>query len=724
MIPIYRFKLGFDDSTPFLVHPVYKSDLAIKSEKETGQRFFRRKMSGKLVFIGEEFAAIMAEGFGTVYHVFMEISDNGGLTWTAYWHGKFMRTDCTINLDEKTVTVQPNVIDEYTDIMNAWDKEYNLIELAPAIDRVGIWKRAALQVYLLGDSKLTFIVNGLSFEQDVDDDKDLGELVTNMHFGQNGRNRELHMTLNGVDYNMYEGILPFNDDVVYNVRYNCEDGQTYVYNTRDLDVGSSQGMRRYQIRRTSDDMVLWEYLDTTAPYDDEMEFDLEPKNGSVGTMHCKVYERTVLTRILLDVETYNGFDTYPLTSNDFCYDNRNYRRCFPANISGADVFVVNNEYSPTPTEWGRNNDGLYFVKPTSLDPMEFYPIGRSQWIYTSMWFRDAGFMTGIEAYGNKKAEISTNYTLASVLKALLAKIDPNVTFDETSAYSQFLYGTTDFNFAANKLVMTPKSNLLAGEFSQPAMKAPITIRDVMTMLRDVLQCYWYVDSDNRLRIEHVSFFKNGGSYSTQPTVGIDLTAMENTRNGKKWSFCTSEYSFNKEDMPSRYQFEWMDDVTEAFIGKPIDIVSKYVQEEKVEEVSISNFTSDVDFMLLAPENISKDGFALFACVLSSGVYNLTIGAIGTTPAMSQNYILALTNLLPKYWTYDLPASAAAIDGQSITVHGMRRNKRQEVNVPLGATDPDTMQLIKTDLGNGQIEDININLSSRMAKITLAYDTES
>lgn len=714
MTPIYRFKLGINSGTPSLVHPVYKDDLAIQYEKETGQQFFRRKLSGKLDFVGEDYDTIMTYGFQSEYHVYIEMSTDNGQTFAAYWHGRFMRTDCTVNVDDKKISVQPDVIDQYTDILNGWEKEYNLIELAPAIDRVGIWKRPALQVYFLGDNKLTYIVNGLSFEQEVDDSYDAGALVTGMHFGENGRNRDLRMTIDGTLYNIYSGLIPWSGTAPYTVRYNTEDGLTYIYVEF---VYMSRTL--YQVKRSSDDVVLWEYEGLGDP----TEFDLQPKNGSTGTMHCVVTERAVLTRILLDVEQYNGVDTYELSSTDFCYDNRNYRRCLPASLTGSDVFVVNSQFSDTPTEWGRTDDGKYFMKPVSLDPVEFYPIGRSQWINTSMWFRDYGIMDGIEYFGKKKAVVQTNYTLASVIGVLLAKVAPSVSFGETSTYSEILYGTTSFNFATHRLVMTPKSNLLAGEFSQPAMKAEITIRDVLDMLKNMLQCYWYIDGDNRLRIEHVSWFKNGGSYTQVATVGTDLTTMVNSRNGKSWAFATSQYEFNKEDMPVRYQFAWMDEVTEAFTGKPIDIVSKYVKENKVEDVTIANFTSDVDLMLLAPENVSKDGFALFAAVLSSGVYELGIGAIGLTGATAQNYVLALTNLLPKYWTYDLPATGAEIDGQAITVYGTRRNRRQKINIPTGGTDPDPLNLVRTGLGDGQVHDMSINLSSRMAKTTLAYDTE-
>ena len=722
MNPIYRFKLGIDDGTPVQVYPVYKDDLSIEYEHESQQRFMRRKLSGKLDFIAGDFDTIMQAAFDSVYHVFLEISTDNGHTWVEYWHGKFMRTDCTVNIDDKKITVQPEVVDEYTDILAGMEKEYNLIELAPAIDRVRITKRAALQVYLQGDDKLTYIVNGLSFEsscQSVDDTTEL----EGQHFVSIGRFRELVMKRNGVLYNIYEGMVPvrwYNGS--YSIRFTTSDNLTYVMLDVEANIFYQVISIRYELRRTSDNVVLWRY---TTPIGEEPEdvidFDLVAVNGS-GTMHCDVNDRTVWSRVLCDVEVFDGNDTYQLQGDDMSYDNRNYRRCIGFALTG-DYLINSTQFSDTPTEWGRTNDGKYFMKPVELGSVNFYPVGRSQWIYTSLWIRDNGTLSNYLQRGDKKAEIQTNYTLASVIKVLLATIAPSLTFAETSAYSQFLYGNTHFGIDSYRLLMTPKSNVMAGEFSQPAMKATITMRDVLNMLRDVFCAYWYIDSSNRLRIEHVEWFKNGGSYSTQQTVGIDLTEMKVSRNGKAWAFAKNEYTFNKEDMPQRYQFEWMDEVSEAFVGKPLEIISKYVKEGKIEDVTIGSFTTDVDYILLAPEDISKDGFALFAGTFSGGVYVIPIGSVTMSSATVQNQVLAFPNIIPEYWTYDLPSPNAEMGGNVVTVNGTQRNRKQSVNVPTGDSDPDMNQLIKTGLGNGQIEKMSINLSSRMAKTTLRYATE-
>jgi hypothetical protein len=339
---------------------------------------------------------------------------------------------------------------------------------------------------------------------------------------------------------------------------------------------------------------------------------------------------------------------------------------------------------------------------------------------------------------------------------------------------------------------------------------------------------------------------NGGAYpgtTGYPVIGRDLTTEENTRNGKKLTFGTSKYRFDKPEMAARYQFGWMDDVTQLFDGNPIDIVSKYVNPDNIAQIDISQFTSDIDYILLNPGEISKDGFVLLSTqkivktndIISNikdgqyldGKYITTAGAtpnfssaatsdyapvkpnsnyqyygslldaaaivfynankqrisgvapntgIGTTynfttpnncyyiryctlrktrpcyikyvgtvnyeddRVASAPYCLPYENFyldganhilqnpyvafvfLQNYYAYDMPAKNYVVNGIDKTALGVKKLKTQTLNFP-SLTDPNTMQLIKTLLGNGTIQKMSVNLSSRNAQTTLKYDTE-
>ena len=80
-------------------------------------------------------------------------------------------------------------------------------------------------------------------------------------------------------------------------------------------------------------------------------------------------------------------------------------------------------------------------------------------------------------------------------------------------------------------------------------------------------------------------------------------------------------------------------------------------------------------------------------------------------------------LQPNFWLYDMPARNINVNDRDIFARGIQRQKKQDLTFPIGNDDPNPLQLVKTNIGNGQIEKLSINLSSRTSKTTLKYDTE-
>ena len=103
---------------------------------------------------------------------------------------------------------------------------------------------------------------------------------------------------------------------------------------------------------------------------------------------------------------------------------------------------------------------------------------------------------------------------------------------------------------------------------------------------------------------------NGGSYSGKSNYQLDFTKLTDQFNKKLSSYFQSEIEYDKSDLNQRYEFAWMDDVTDLFGGNTIDVKSNYIQKDKTEEINIGQFSSDVDYMLFNPSNFSEDGFAL------------------------------------------------------------------------------------------------------------------
>ena len=734
MTPKYRFFLQIgEDGTKHPVRPNYQDDLTLDYELETHQRFYRAKLSGKINFVRADYDIINDAPFDSEFFLYIEKSDDWGQTYNQYYKAKFMKTDCTFNDDDKLVTVQPETIDQYNDVLAGLEKEYNLIELAPQIEFLTIRKRPLIQIYVPGDSIVSCFLGGTNWEQDANATTDQNALIQTYHFALCNILKEIQITSHGSPAvisglyigRMSTGVSPdeFMGDLYpeLNVNYYIHIAQKRVAG------GLPIGLAGVEIRRRSDDVAMFRYTKITQEPFDTLEFDLTAVEGSgaTGTMHADMKSYNIYARYLVDVDKIYDLDTYPLSSDDIVDNNRNYRRAIGYAI---DVAFISNNFSDTPTEWGLADSGKYFEPPYSIYGQTFYPIARSTWRYASLWFGFYLMDWILEEKARKAYTLRDAFTLSSCINVLLKEFAPGITHEATPEYSQFLYNTNNpISGKSFKLLISQKSNIINGEYKTPAQKAPITLQQIMTMLRDIYKCYWYIE-DGKFKIEQVSWFRNGGSYGYNPIIDYDLTQLENVRNGKKLAFATSEYSFDKVEMPERYQFEWMDDVTTPFEGLPIEITSKYVTAGKIEEINISNFTSDIDLMLLNPGAISLDGFALFAAVMPSGGGQLelpfTRQTVDGVEYFLQNGYLAFINIQPTYWAYDMPARNFKINNsQYYALGGLERKKKQTLNFPAGTTDPNPMQLVKTYIGNGQVDKLSVNLCSRNIKATLKYDTE-
>lgn len=713
------------------VHPIYKDDLAKEYELETNQRFYRAKLSGKITFVRDDYDYINRQSFDNEFLYCIEKSDDGGRTWFQYFQGKFMKTDCTFTDYDKKVVVQPDAIDDYNDVLAGLEKEYNLITLAPTIQRITINKRPLIQIYVPGDSVVSCFLGGTNWEQDANATTDQNALVQTYHFALCNILKEIQITSNGspaVISGLYTGRMATgaSADVFEGKLYPELNVNYYIYISQQrINGGLPFGIALVEIRRQSDDVAMFRYSRaTTSPFD-TLEFDLTAVEGSgaTGTMHADMKSYNIYARYLCDVEKIDDLNTYPLPADDIVDNNRNYRRAIGYAI---DVAFISNNFSDTPTEWGLADNGKYFAPPYSIFGQTFYPIARSTWRYASLWFGFYLMDWILEEKARKAYTLRDAFPVASCISVLLNQIAPGITHAATAEYSQFLYsGNNPISGLNFRLLVSQKTNIINGEYQQPAQKAPTTLQQFTNMLRDCFKCYWFIE-DGKFKIEHIEYFRNGGSYSGGAILSHDLTKELNLRNGKPWAFNTSEYSFDKVDLPERYQFEWMDDVTAAFEGLPIQVISKYVTPGKVEEINISNFTSDIDMMLLNPGNISSDGFALFAAVPptsgSQWILPFTRQTINGVEYFLQNGYLAFINLQSPYWMYDLPARRVSINGSEVYAYGIERKKKQTFSFPAN-DDPNPMQLIKTYIGNGQVDKLSVNLCSRSIKTTLKYDTE-
>ena len=710
MNPVYRFQITPAGGTTTTVHPIYGDGLTKDFERESGEQFFRAKLSGKLTFNGSDYALINGAAFDTEFRLNVLISYNGGSSWSQYWAGSFWKTDCEFDDDARTVVVTPSVRDAYKAVLAGLDKEYDLITLSPAITPIKAKKRPMIQCYIPDDNVVGCFLSGMWWEQECTPTPE-GQL----------HNYSFVLNKGFTNIRISGTMTPVLPDMV-------SDSQTSNY----FDITQDgYRFRRYSVSGTYDGIeiqdsggtALWRNntVDMNAIRAFSVQLNPVTGSGAYGVVTLDIETIRVFARLVLDLPTYSGVSTTEIGANDIVPNNRNYRYVTPWNKPNTIVF--SNATTTTPNQWGLYRPGEYYKEPYALDGREFYPICRNSWGFVSVWYSFSQLAYSDERAGQAEFTIKHAYKIANVISTLLAQIAPGITHLGTTGYSEFLYGE---NLAGitQYLAIVPKSNITSSGYDQPAQTAPITMRQVLDMLRDCFRCYWWIDSNNRFRIEHIKYFMNGGSYSGTPSVGIDLTALIETRNGKPWAYGRNQYKFEKPDMPERYQFGWMDEVSQLFKGYPIDMVSGYVEPGVIEQITIANFTSDLDYCLLNPSAVSKDGFVLLAATLVGGEYVMPFYdyQIGVNHHYLQNAYVAFVLMERWYYVYDLPARNYAINGAAGVALGIKKLKMQNIRFP-AYNDPDLFDLVRTNLGDGVIEKFSINLQSRGADVTLKYDTE-
>lgn len=716
----YRFYI--DDMS---CNPIWTDNLELIKERETEQYFFRTKLNGNLKFQNKDFDYIYNVDFNHEFKVRIEEKNINSSQWTPFFNGKFVITDCSVDLDNSTIITSLTANDEYDNVLNNEEKEFNLIDLQPDFDFIKLAKRGLLQTYIPGDNVLTCCISGSYWEQQCNIITD-GEELNRLHFILSNRLVELEIVLNDTSYprdigGLYVGTLNKNGNY-FNGIFTRPDNK-YILNYYEDSTNNSW---HYELIEVSTQEILYYRITggVTNPQNrlqDGLSLILR-KDGqnSTVTANFKVYY--IWQRMLLDVATISWNDiVYPIPENDIIENNLNYR--YMVGYANDINTKISNTFSYSPTEWGKNRENQYYLPPDNN--YYYYPVSRSMWGLTSVWF----FFT--DEYWRREEEARRYYNLrhasplSSVIKVLLKEIAPNLQHEETYEYSQFLYNSVNpvTGKSKDKIFITQKTNILHGEYDRPADRAIIKFKDITEMLKNVYKCYWYI-RDNKFIIEHISFFKNGLSYLNDNVIGYDLINSLQPKILKSWGTNYNKWTYDKENLPDRYEFKWMDTVTKFFEGYPIQTINNYSQKGNIESINVSNFVSDIDLMIMNPNSFSTEGFALIATKLINNEYSTKIDVIihNNQRVEIQNGSLSYYILHYDFFRYDLSTKKVIMNEIETEAINIIKGKVQNVKFPYSDMF-DHMRLVKTFIGDGQVRNLSLNLSSRILNITLEYVTE-
>lgn len=724
--PKYKFYISKNNGDKVEVRPHYK-ELNKKYTKESGQEFFRISLDGKINLFGSDYEIINQSSIEDQLIFIVDKYNNTSKKWVEYYRGEFSKTDCKFDHDKKKCELKTTAVDGYTEVMNKYENTYDLIKLAPEISKINLHKRSLMQVYISGANSISNFFGGIYWEDDVNEAiDDYNTLVNKYYFSYIKAGNEFHVRGAGIsDVNgVYAGT---------NGYWSCWNGYTcymgtdtpmtkaYIYIKRNSDGAVLyQSVKRWMFTNAGNCYIGRENIEMVNVSNPSDKFTIE----SPFLYH--IYQR-----LLCDVDTISDSEgvknTYNLPSDDFVTDNRNYKKCIGLN---GGLFFCTSRTVTEPTKYGLNDYGEYFTNefiPASAGIGRPLPISKNSWANASLWYVYDSYYEYFEERLRKQYTLKDSYSIGAAIKAILKKIDPNITHEPTSEYSQFLYGSSNpLGMKRFYVYITQKTNILKGDYDRPAQKAEASLEELMKMLRDCFRCYWYIE-DNKFKIEHIYFFMNGGSYSGKSNYQLDFTKLTDQFNKKLSSYFQSEIEYDKSDLNQRYEFAWMDDVTDLFGGNTIDVKSNYIQKDKTEEINIGQFSSDVDYMLFNPSNFSEDGFALLCPVKNGSTLELPIITVNglvdenkdVYTAVAQNWYASWI-YLQNFYLWDMPAYSIESNVLNyLYARDIKKCMKHTIEFPT-EEDPDELELIKTAFGNGKIDEISVNVNTRHAKVRLLY----
>lgn len=731
-----RYRWGFIDENENFTEcfPLVDDGAAIDYSQQTGEVFYRAKLNGGLTFRFESFDDILAKGYNYEHRVELQWYDADNDTWGQVWRGRFALTDCEINYDLKTISVSPETLDRYTTILDKLEDEHNITKLAAKQQPVTIQIRPLCQFYALNDSKLVNYIGGNSWEASCDM-TGASQIETDYHFRQIQENLAFWLQFKSIapiaelsgKTILVSGTPDYSGTPrVFDMTGRYWDGSAYVTLTL-----------RCQIVLYTDETHFALFWPSGGGWEGTPFINAVFERDEAGTSPAITIDRylddgnaqwdKIYCRMLLNVEgdTYHGEALYDLAADDMAGTNLNYNKISRIAPVGIQFY----QYTQVePTEWGLSYNDEYFIKPTG----QLFPVGQGLWKYVSVW---GTLLVPYTIFDDavKNVRIRDCYMLDATAMRLLLKAG------WTGQYwiSRVLGGNNDYVGDAFIPVITPKSNVISSYYDSPAQNAPITLAKIFNLLKLAYKIYWYIDNNNNIHVEHISYFDNGYSYSEdEPELLVDLETdiHTNTRNNKV--FGQNLVKFDKQDMPAQYTFGWGDVQTKTFDGFPLDMLDKYVSQGVTEEVMVGNFDTDVDFVLSSPNDVSKEGFFLFACPASGGVvsYAMTteeltyVDEAGDTIEVSvQNADAAFVKIHQSYWRYHLPCENIRVtneDTNAITTGSFKLQSVEFADVVMAEILKDISncnKLVRTQQGDGHIKTLSINLNSLTSKADLLFN---
>ena len=227
-----------------------------------------------------------------------------------------------------------------------------------------------------------------------------------------------------------------------------------------------------------------------------------------------------MCRVLADKTYCTALTLAVVPTSTFASSGYNYKTYinFNSNPSSSSTFIdlhISGKALNKLTPYGKNDNGEYFIYDTdsisSTKPIS--PVGKDTWANASIWVQPNDlYYSNILKNCAKTYIIKDCISVSDAIKAIIKKSGLPITHEESPTYRQFLYGENwpgDIGTLQEdrfRVFICQRSNILKSWYSQAAKKIELSLKEILDELAILFRCYWFIDSNNRLRIEHISYF--------------------------------------------------------------------------------------------------------------------------------------------------------------------------------------------------------------------------
>ena len=285
--------------------------------------------------------------------------------------------------------------------------------------------------------------------------------------------------------------------------------------------------------------------------------------------------------------------------------------------------------------------------------------------------------------------------------------------DDTNP-SNDAYDTAKVNLP--EIILYQKSDVRTPDASANASLGLWDLKSILTHLKLQFNVEpRIVNSDNDLRIEHVSYWAS--------SVGLDLTVSPYA----ELVAASLQYNYDDSEIRRTERWKFMEASDARFMGVPIEYTECIrANNDEEETYSMNRINNDVGFIVQFIDNISKDGFVFCSTATVNGQrYILSSFVSPTVQRQALNGPLSIPNLQNDYHLWDRLLPTGVVNGTPTTFESSRPRRQQvefTINYPRAEyhNNFDPANLVRTILGDCEITSCTYNAADCSLTLNLKF----